>query len=457
MRNRGKGLKTVLLAGVAACLLALPGFAQSHARIVRLSDVEGDVQVDRNAGQGFEKAFLNMPVVEGTKLWTRNNGRAEVEFEDGSVLHVTPESKVAFSQLSLLSSGGKVSTVHVDEGTLYVNFNGKRDDQFTVGFGRESTQLSEPVRFRVRMRDADADVAVFKGEVQLQGPSGAVEVGKNKSAIFNLADQDKYTLARNVEEDPYDQWDKQADQYHQRNYDNNTYASNNVPYRYGMSDLNYYGSYYNVPGYGYMWQPYFSGVGWSPFSSGAWMWYPGYGYTFVSSYPWGWLPYRYGSWQYVPTMGWMWQPGGWNQWQTIPRVVNPPQRFVVPQPPVRSSRDTVVVSSATGSGAVATSAPNRVVVSQGSAGMGIPRGAVKNLPKVSQQVATSGSAVVKTSPPARAMMVERGYGREDMYRSPGRTSASGSAARQTSPGRSSSPRSSSPRGSAPVRTPRTQR
>ena len=72
-----------------------------------------------------------------------------------------------------------------------------------------------------------------------------------------------------------------------------------------MSDMNYYGAYSNVPGFGMMWQPYFTGVGWNPFMDGAWSWYPGFGYMFASAYPWGWMPYRYGSWMSVPGMGWM--------------------------------------------------------------------------------------------------------------------------------------------------------
>ncbi len=48
------------------------------------------------------------------------------------------------------------------------------------------------------------------------------------------------------------------------------------PYAYGASDLNYYGSFYNMPGYGMMWQPYLVGAGWDPFMNGAWMWYPGF-------------------------------------------------------------------------------------------------------------------------------------------------------------------------------------
>jgi hypothetical protein len=41
--------------------LTAPAFADSQARVVRLSKVHGEVQVDRNTGRGLEKAFLNLP------------------------------------------------------------------------------------------------------------------------------------------------------------------------------------------------------------------------------------------------------------------------------------------------------------------------------------------------------------------------------------------------------------
>ena len=138
---------------------------------------------------------------------------------------------------------------------------------------------------------------MFKGDVEAEGSSGKVEVEKKHSATFDLTGANPYSLANNLEPDPYDEWDKQQEKYHEQYSASagNSYS----PYSYGSSDLNYYGSFYNIPGYGMMWQPYLVGAGWDPFMNGAWMWYPGSGYTWVSSYPWGWMPYRYGSWTYT--------------------------------------------------------------------------------------------------------------------------------------------------------------
>src|SRR5437879_11968926 len=111
---------------VAAVLLAVPAFADSQVRIVRLSQVDGDVQADRNTGQGFEKAFLNMPVTQGMKMRTNKDGRAEIEFEDVSTLRMVPHTIVVFPDLLLRDSGGQATSVNVRDGTAYVTCTGRK-------------------------------------------------------------------------------------------------------------------------------------------------------------------------------------------------------------------------------------------------------------------------------------------------------------------------------------------
>ena len=385
--------KLLLTAAVSfSFLLTVPAFADSQARVVRLSEVQGDVQIDRNAGQGYEKAFLNLPITQGAKLQTRKDGRAEVEFEDGSTLRVTPDTVIDFPRLSLRDSGAKVSAVHLQEGTAYVNFAGAKGDEFTLTFGHEKLSLAHSAHLRIEMADTVATVAVFNGDVQVEGDSGTVAVSKNHTASFDLANGDRSTLAKNLEPDPFDAWDKQQDQYHQQ-YASNSYSSYS-PYAYGTSDLNYYGSFSNMPGYGMLWQPYFAGAGWDPFMNGAWAFSPGFGYGWVSGYPWGWTPYHYGSWVYLPTNGWAWQPGGsWAGW-TQPRIIHPPSHFLLPQPPSNSSHGTIVVNRGLMPIQFGRSS-NWLEISSNSAGLGIPRGGIKNLNQLSRTAQQDGFATAK--------------------------------------------------------------
>src|SRR5690349_9030095 len=99
----------LLLAALLCGLFSLSAFADSQVRIVRLSDLDGNVQIDH--GNGYEKALRNMPITQGMKLRTDNGGRAEVEFENGTTVRLAPDTAVEFPQLSLRDSGDKVTSV----------------------------------------------------------------------------------------------------------------------------------------------------------------------------------------------------------------------------------------------------------------------------------------------------------------------------------------------------------
>jgi len=388
---------------LACALLALPAAAESQARIVRLSDVQGRVQIDKNAGLGFENAFANLPITQGTQLRTRENGRAEIEFEDGSTLRVTPNTTVQFSRLGLSDAGKRVSAVELVEGRAYVNWLGKSGEEFTLNFSREKVELRQAAHFRVASSSSMAEIASFKNDVEVVGPSGPVKVGKKRMVTFDVRDNDQSTLAKNFEEDPYDQWDKQSIEYHDQ------YSKNNsTPYGYGYSDLGYYGGYSNIAGYGTLWQPYFAGVGWNPFMDGAWSWYPGFGFMWASAYPWGWMPYYYGNWMYVPGFGWGWQPGGWNTWHGGIHYVGAAVAGFHPPVAPAGTVSTVVVGKG---GPVVTKAPAmRMVVNSGSAGMGIARGSYGNLHHLNTQVAKTGSVELHAAPPFAASTHVGGYG-----------------------------------------------
>lgn len=389
----------VLLTLTACGFLAASALADSQVRIVRLSDVQGSVQMDKNTGSGFERAFVNLPIIQGSQVRTGNNGRVEIEFEDGSSLRLAPNTTVQFSKLALSDSGKRMSQVDLTGGMAYINWLGK--DDLALNFSHETVSLNHSAHFRVDTSTQAAELAVFNGNVEVEGPSGKVTVEKKRTATFDAADNDKYTVAKKVAEEPLDSWDKESVSYHDQ------YAKNNsTPYGYGYSDLNYYGAFANVPGYGMMWQPYFTGVGWDPFMDGAWGYYPGVGYMFASAYPWGWMPYRYGNWMFVPNMGWMWQPGGWNTWQSIPRYT--PTTLVrvnAPVPPANGTVKTVVVGRA---GVPSAMQPGRVTLNAGTAGLGVPRGSLRNMNHLNQQVSRNGSAQVRPAPQFSASSPNRG-------------------------------------------------
>jgi hypothetical protein len=85
------------------------------------------------------------------------------------------------------------------------------------------------------------------------------------------------------------------------------------------SNLAPYGYWVNRPSYGWAFVPRHVRHGWRPYSAGRWA-YTDYGWTWVSSEPFGWATYHYGRWALDPDYGWEWVPGtdwgpAWVSWQ----------------------------------------------------------------------------------------------------------------------------------------------
>lgn len=328
--------KALFMLAVVASFLLATAQADSHVRIVRLSYINGQVQIDRGNGGGYEQALPNMPVVEGLKVSTGSDGVAELEFEDGSTLRITPETEIEVRQLALEDSGATLSTVALLHGTAYVDFRKRKEDVFNLVLPTHELPLTHTVRLRAEVAEDEAEIAVFNGELDVTGFDQVVRLKKNETVTFDFSDQSHYVLAKDIEQAPYDDWSNEREKYRER-YAASIDSSSNIP-SYGIADLGYYGSSFDLPGYGWVWQPYGIGYGWDPFSSGYWNFYPSTGWIWCSYAPWGWYPYRYGSWSFAPGYGWVWSPGtvaGVGPWRPIPPVHGAPPGFRPPTRPIR--------------------------------------------------------------------------------------------------------------------------
>jgi len=74
--------------------------ADDQIRAVRLSNVVGSVQLVNGPDSQFAQAYPNMPLMQGSTLKTGEDGRAEIQLEDGSVARLTPNSSATVSVLS---------------------------------------------------------------------------------------------------------------------------------------------------------------------------------------------------------------------------------------------------------------------------------------------------------------------------------------------------------------------
>jgi len=333
--NRKKKASSRRLAGLLGLAALVGGFvllipslraddagtgSAQPARAVRLSFVEGDVRQYQGGQQMGDQAVANTPLFEGARIDTGNDGRAEIQFEDGSVVRVSPQSSVTLSVLKGLSANAeRDAEIVLNSGLGYFELQGESDsNHMKVRFDSTEVTAGGFTVLRINLDKAPGEVAVFSGNAHIEGAAiPTLDLHGGESVALNATDPDNYNLAETIEPDSWDAWNSDRDQEISSAAADRTTATQNQPdsSNPAWSDLDANGNWYNVPDQGYVWSPYdASNPGWDPYADGYWMNSPGYGYFWISGYPWGYLPYQCGAWNFYPTFGWGWAPGFCSPW-----------------------------------------------------------------------------------------------------------------------------------------------
>jgi hypothetical protein len=323
MKNRilsSSGLKASVPGIVALALcLVLSGprvwadDAAPAARAVRLSSVEGQVQLSQGRVPLANPAVENTPLFEGSLLTTGDDGRAEIQFEDGSVVRLSPNSSLTLAVLRGQGSSAEAE-IALESGLAYFELQGQGlVGTITVKFADASVTASGLTVLRINLDNAPGELAVFSGNAHLdRGNALSLDLHGGESVALNGNDASRYNLAESIEPDSWDTWNADRDEALSAEGAARTGATKSFPDagNPAWSDLDANGSWYNVPDQGYIWSPNdAASAGFDPYGNGNWMWTPGYGYIWVSGYAWGYTPFQCGTWNYYDAFGWGWSPG----------------------------------------------------------------------------------------------------------------------------------------------------
>ncbi len=310
------------LAGLALVVVSLAPWLAAQdsgrapapgARAERLSNVDGRVQISQGGQMLADPALVNTPLFEGTQVVTMEDGRAEVQFEEGSIARITPNSSLT---LSLLrpddGAGGTEITMNSGLGYFEVQA-GSQSGHIQVHFGDNTVTTSGFTVLRVDLDNPPGELAVFSGNAHLEsGSAGSIDLHGGESVALNASNPSQYNLAETIEPDSWDQWNSDRDQAlnaeeASRTEATQSFSNNANP---AWSDLDANGNWYDVPGQGYVWSPYdASNPGWDPYGNGDWMYNPAFGYQWISGDSWGYLPFSCGLWNFYSGFGWGWAPG----------------------------------------------------------------------------------------------------------------------------------------------------
>lgn len=305
--------------------------AEALPNAARIQRVEGEVALNNSAAgntqtEDWIRATENQPVSVGDRIYTRENSRAGLAFTGRNFARLNPNTS-----LDVLSLEDRRTQLALRDGSAvfdvgYLN----PDDLFEVATPYGAVDFQQPGLYNVGIDNGQVLISVLSGLAQVVGLGGSGQISKGElltlvgntaaNAVLSQIDgRDAGSLVDNYYGYQYPRY------YDGRYRDYNAYLNDpyyfdpyrrTVSYQYansyipGLDDLDYYGDWSNVQGYGNCWAPRVD-AGWTPYQSGYWYTDYPYGPTWVSSEPWGYAPYHYGRWAYVSDR-WYWVPDRMN-------------------------------------------------------------------------------------------------------------------------------------------------
>lgn len=301
--------------------------AEAVPNAARIQRVEGDVALNNTDPANAQAdqwiaATANQPFSVGDRLYTRDNSRASLAFTGRNFARLNPNTS-----LDVLSLSDERTQLALRDGSAVFDVGYLDDgDLFEVATPYGAVDFQQPGLYNVGIDNGQVLVSVLSGLAQVVGLGGSGQISKGEmltllgtTAADVVLSQIDGRNAGNLVDDYYGY---QYPQYYDGRYrDYNVYQNDpyyfdpyrrNVSYQHansyipGLYDLDYYGDWHNMDGYGYAWAPRVD-AGWMPYQSGYWYTDYPYGPTWVSSEPWGYAPYHYGRWAFAGDR-WYWVP-----------------------------------------------------------------------------------------------------------------------------------------------------
>jgi hypothetical protein len=270
--------------------------------VARVAYFSGEVSYNRGDDpDDWQPALLNFPMTLGDRLYAARNSRVELQTEGGTI-YLAPETD--FTALNLTDD---VKQFSLGIGTA--SFRIRRIDpgeSFEVDTPNSAVTFDGPGEYRIDVDgDGNTRVIVNRGYAYVAAAGGEVPLEAGHLMAIDGIDAPVYDVMSLPRGDSWDQWVVSRSR---RFIDTGArrFVNPNIS---GIEDLNEYGGWSEVPGYGMCWSPANVSADWQPYRAGRWAWQDPWGWSWVSNEPWGWAPYHYGRWV-TSRSRWYWVPIG---------------------------------------------------------------------------------------------------------------------------------------------------
>jgi hypothetical protein len=271
IRSSSRFLTSLLISVI--CLLFLSAVAPSRVsakddesgsqpQIVRLSFVQGDVRIAPGNGKHpdlsgqWEQAVVNTPIEQNFSLAT-GDGRAEIEFENGSTAYLAENSVLLFEKLYAVD-GVPTTQVRLITGTATFSVLPAPKEKFTVETTTDELTFPKKSFLRVDsyMDATSVTPQTDKGEDVLRGNFSKIHLDKGKSITTDHGDI--IQLGGPAPSTGPAGWDTCVSQrVQQREADTAAAlkASGLTSFVPGITDLYNHGTFFDCQPYGKCWQP----------------------------------------------------------------------------------------------------------------------------------------------------------------------------------------------------------
>lgn len=299
-------LKASLPLFVACATLVSPLLGQQDSdppnRVARLSFTSGTVSFQASGEDQWNQATLNYPLTTGDRIYTDQDGRAELETGNIAV------RMSAGTDLTVSNLNDQIVQLGLSQGTLRVRgYDIRQGNSVEIDTTTAALTLLGPGSYRVESYPDNNNTTVLivnNGDVEVNGNSFSQTVHGGQAVKISGTDQPQVEFIAMAGGDDFDRWSGDRDQAFlsapSRNYVG--------PYVPGYEDLDQYGSWQADSNYGQVWYPTTVAAGWIPYRYGHWAWVEPWGWTWVDDAPWGFAPFHYGRWVVIGPR-WAWIPG----------------------------------------------------------------------------------------------------------------------------------------------------
>jgi hypothetical protein len=314
---RTRIILTLVLAFVSLCAAGLsaqendPAAAEAEAigrTPPRLSYLDGQVAFFRTGADDWARAQINTPLSPGDQLYTGSPGNVELQIGSRAFVRGWADTQIGlenhepdFIQFKVTAGHAAFDLRSLDPGLTV-----------EVATPNAAFTIDRPGYYRVDVVGERTSFIARRGGRAVVTPEDgtAFSIAPSEEVVIEGEDRPRVS---SFSAPPLDRWDNWNYARSDRLLESES-ARYVPPGVYGAGDLDRHGRWRVVPEYGPVWVPTAVPAGWAPYTTGAWVHDPYYGWTWVDTAPWGWAPYHYGRWVHV---------GGYWGWAPGPAVVRP--------------------------------------------------------------------------------------------------------------------------------------